>query len=118
MADPIRTYLDALHAYEAERLKARELIGLIGQVANALQYNLPQFVVASCGLELPAAPGDRFRPAEGAAIDLHDWPDAERLRAGLTAWHAAFVALRAAWDAIPAADQKGMKEPPPTLFAG
>jgi hypothetical protein len=119
MSDPIRDYLDALKAYEQERLKARKLTGLICQVANIVQYNLPDFISVSYGLPLPAGARDRFRLADAPAqINMSEWPDAATLRATLTAWHAAFVKLREAWEKIPEDDQKGMKEPPPTLFTG
>jgi len=119
MADPIRNYLDALKAYEQERLKARKLTALICQVANVIQYNLPDFVALSFGLSLPPVARDRFRSGDKSAqIDMSEWPDAEAMRITLADWHSAFLKLRDAWDAISEDDQKGMKEPPPTLFTG
>ena len=35
--DPIRGYLDAVQAYEQERIKAKTLIDRISTVANAMQ---------------------------------------------------------------------------------
>jgi hypothetical protein len=119
MADPIREYLDALKACEQERLKARKLITLVCQVANVIQYNLADFAASAYGLALPAGGRDRFRAGETTApVDMSEWPDAEALQLALTNWHAAFLRLRDAWDAIPEDDQKGMREPPPTLLIG
>jgi hypothetical protein len=119
MADPIRNYLDALKAYEQERLKARKLTGLICQVASVIQFNLPDFVALTYGLSLPAVARDRIRSGDKSTqIDMGEWPDAEMLRMTLADWHSAFLKLRDAWDVIPEDDQKGMKEPPPTLFTG
>jgi len=64
MADPIRVYLDSLKAYEEERLKARKLISLISEVANVVQFNLPDFLAFAYGLSLPPLARDRFRASD------------------------------------------------------
>ena len=118
MPDPIRVYLDSLKAYDTERLKARELIGLVSQLANAVQFNLPDFLSSAYGMSLPALARDRFRsPDPLPQIDMNDWPDAAAIRRAFDDWHAAFVKLRTAWDLVAEDDRRGLKEPPATLVA-
>jgi hypothetical protein len=118
MADPIRVYLNSLKAYDEERLKASKLIALMSQVANAVQFNLPDFLSAAYGLSLPTLARDRFRASDTSLqIDMGQWPDAAAIRQAFGDWHAAFLKLRQAWDHVPEDDRRGLKEPPSTLVA-
>jgi hypothetical protein len=116
MADPIRVYLDSLKAYDVERLKARKLIALISQVANVVQFNLPDFLASVYGLPLPTLARNRFRASDPSPqVDMGEWPDAAAIRQAFGDWHAAFLKLREAWDEVPEDDRRGLKEPPATL---
>lgn len=114
-SDPVYAYLDALDAYDAETVKARQLIKDIAAVASAMQYHVPDFLRLTYSLALPMPAGGGHRVNRGAHFNMNEWPDGPTIEVAMKAWHASFARAREAWEQVPNNRRNTVRQPPEAL---
>ena len=113
-SDPIAAYQEAIKSFETATTKAVQMMGIIFDGGDALgrrgQGSWEKVTVANVGVEFPS---DMMG---GPSIDGHLWPSGAQLGEVLAGWHAARMAVEAAYRQIPEASQEVLK--PPSAYLG
>jgi hypothetical protein len=106
MSTPLKAYTDSLAKLRDAETRVESIVTLIATSSNSLTHWKYTAVVGT-GLEDFPMAGRKIR-----TLDAASWPTGADIHAAICDWHAAFLAMKQAWDAIPADEQAGAKTPP------
>lgn len=108
--DPRDAYREAMKELNRARAAVSEIRKVISSVSNGLGHHPAAFMAVNFQLT-----SGRLNPHEmrDAAVNMTQWPDAEKMKTLLTEWHRAFTQARLTFDEM-APEDRAVALPPPT----